>query len=53
MLEDLIKQEGTNIDEVGLQGFTALHMAAHNGFPDIVRAVTFSFLCNYSRNMGL
>ena len=36
LLEDLLKQKGTDINQVGLQGFTALHMAAHNGFPDIV-----------------
>ena len=36
LLEDLLKQDGTDINVVGLQGFSALHMAAHNGYPDIV-----------------
>jgi ankyrin repeat protein len=29
-------ENGKDINEVGLQGFTALHMAAHNGDKDIV-----------------
>ena len=35
-LSDLLAQPGADVNVVGLQGFTALHMAAHNGYADIV-----------------
>ena len=36
---------GARVDTVGLQGFTALHMAAHNGYPDIVRMLVKAGAC--------
>eukprot|EP01052_Picozoa_sp_SAG31_P027455 SAG31_NODE_2572_length_5459_cov_3.008396_7_plen_86_part_00 len=37
-------------ERISVRDFGALGKC---GSPDVVRAVTFSFLCNYSRNAGL